>query len=281
MAQSQRHMPGREPEPRADFTIDQDWKAYTAEEHGVWRALYHRQADLLKDRATPEFVDGLNGLAIAADGVPDFLRLNEALGRATGWRIVAVSGLVPDAIFFDHLANRRFPATCFIRKPEEMDYLEEPDVFHDVFGHVPLLMNPIFADYMQAYGQGGLKALKLDSLHHLARLYWYTVEFGLIRNGDGLRIYGAGILSSKGESVYSMDDPKPNRIGFDLMRVMRTDYRIDSFQETYFVIDSFEELFEATAPDFTPFYARLKEMTDLEPATVLPSDRLLHKGYDA
>lgn len=281
MAQSQRHMPGREPEPRADFTIDQDWKAYTAEEHGVWRALYHRQADLLKDRATPEFVDGLNGLAIAADGVPDFRRLNEALGRATGWRIVAVSGLVPDAIFFDHLANRRFPATCFIRKPEEMDYLEEPDVFHDVFGHVPLLMNPIFADYMQAYGQGGLKALKLDSLHHLARLYWYTVEFGLIRNGDGLRIYGAGILSSKGESVYSMDDPKPNRIGFDLMRVMRTDYRIDSFQETYFVIDSFEELFEATAPDFTPFYARLKEMTDLEPATVLPSDRLLHKGYDA
>lgn len=281
MAQSQRHMPGRAPEPRADFTIDQDWEAYTAEEHGVWRTLYHRQADLLKDRATLEFVDGLDGLAIAADGVPDFRRLNEALGRATGWRIVAVSGLVPDAIFFDHLANRRFPATCFIRKPEEMDYLEEPDVFHDVFGHVPLLMNPIFADYMQAYGQGGLKALKQDSLHHLARLYWYTVEFGLIRNGDGLRIYGAGILSSKGESVYSMDDPKPNRIGFDLMRVMRTDYKIDSFQETYFVIDSFEELFEATAPDFTPFYARLKEMTDLEPAAVLPSDRLLHKGYDA
>ncbi|MEO3433354.1 phenylalanine 4-monooxygenase [Inquilinus sp. CAU 1745] len=281
MAQSQRHMPGRAPEPRADFTIDQDWEAYSAEEHGVWRTLYHRQADLLKDRATPEFVHGLDGLAIAADGVPDFRRLNEALGRATGWRIVAVSGLVPDAIFFDHLANRRFPATCFICKPEEMDYLEEPDVFHDVFGHVPLLMNPIFADYMQAYGQGGLKALKQDSLHHLARLYWYTVEFGLIRNGDGLRIYGAGILSSKGESVYSMDDPKPNRIGFDLMRVMRTDYRIDSFQETYFVIDSFEELFEATAPDFTPFYARLKEMADLEPATVLPSDRLLHKGYDA
>lgn len=260
---------------RGDFTIDQNWDRYTQSEHAVWRTLFHRQAELLKGRSTPEFLAGIERLEIAADGIPDFRRLNDMLGRATGWTIVAVPGLVPDDIFFDHLANRRFPSTCFIRKPEQMDYLEEPDVFHDVFGHVPLLVHPVFADYMQAYGRGGLKALGLGSLHHLARLYWYTVEFGLIRQPEGLRIYGAGILSSKGESVYCLDDPKPNRIGFDLMRIMRTNYRIDDFQECYFVIDDFEQLFEATAPDFTPLYAQLKDMTDLRPGELLPADRLI------
>ncbi len=263
---------------RGDFTIDQNWDRHTESEHAVWRTLFHRQADLLKGRSTPEFLAGIEKLEIAADGIPDFRRLNEMLDRATGWTIVAVPGLVPDDIFFDHLANRRFPSTCFIRKPEEMDYLEEPDVFHDVFGHVPLLVDPVFADYMQAYGRGGLKALKLGSLHHLARLYWYTVEFGLIRRPEGLRIYGAGILSSKGESVYSLDDAKPNRIEFDLMRIMRTNYRIDDFQECYFVIDNFEQLFEATAPDFTPLYEQLHDLTDLKPGDVLDSDQLVEGG---
>lgn len=264
---------------RGDFTIDQDWDRYTDSEHAVWRTLFHRQADLLKGRSTPEFLDGIEKLDIAADGIPDFRRLNDMLNRATGWTIVAVPGLVPDDIFFEHLANRRFPSTCFIRKPEQMDYLQEPDVFHDVFGHVPLLVHPVFADYMQAYGRGGLKALRLGSLHHLARLYWYTVEFGLIRRPEGLRIYGAGILSSKGESVYCLDDPKPNRIAFDLMRIMQTNYRIDDFQECYFVIDDFEQLFEATAPDFTPLYERLKTLPDHEPGDVLDSDHLV--GRDA
>lgn len=258
--------------PRADYTIDQNWQSYTTEEHGVWRTLFHRQARLLKGRAVDAFMDGLDVLGVAADGIPDFHRLNDILQRETDWQIVAVPGLVPDDIFFDHLANRRFPSTCFIRTPEQLDYLQEPDVFHDIYGHVPLLVNPVFADYMQAYGRGGLKALKAGALNYLARLYWYTVEFGLIKTADGLRIYGAGILSSKGESLYSLEDPTPNRLNFDLMRIMRTNYRIDDFQETYFVIDSFDQLFDATRPDFLPYYATLKQQQDLAPSDVLATD---------
>ena len=261
---------------RADYTIEQDWEAYTGEEHTIWRDLFRRQATILRDRATPEFLAGLGGLGVVADHIPDFRRLNDLLDRATGWRIVAVPGLVPDEVFFEHLANRRFPSTCFIRRREQLDYLQEPDVFHDIYGHVPMLMNPVFADYMQAYGRGGLKALRLESLPPLARLYWYTVEFGLIRRPEGLRIYGSGIVSSKGESVYCLESDAPNRIAFDLVRVMRTNYRIDDYQEVYFVIDSFEQLFEATYPDFTPIYEKLKTMADLTPGDVLSADHVLH-----
>jgi phenylalanine-4-hydroxylase len=264
--------------PRDDFTIEQDWPSYCAEEHGIWRTLFHRQQKILRERACPEFLAGLRQLEVAADGIPDFDRLNALLGAATGWTIVAVPGLVPDDVFFAHLANRRFPATRFIRRADQLDYLQEPDIFHDVYGHVPMLVNPIFADYMQAYGQGGLKALGLGSLHRLARLYWYTVEFGLIRSPQGIRIYGSGIVSSKGESIYCLESPVPNRIGFDLLRIMRTEYRIDDFQESYFVIDDFEQLFAATQPDFTPYYALLKGMSDLAPETVLPGDLLLQRG---
>jgi phenylalanine-4-hydroxylase len=263
---------------RADFTIEQRWDTYTPEEHAIWRTLFHRQESVLKGRACGEFLDGLIGLGVAADGIPDFRRLNQVLARATNWSIVAVPGLVPDAVFFEHLANRRFPSTCFIRRRDQLDYLQEPDVFHDIFGHVPMLMNPVFADYMQAYGQGGLKALHLSALHHLARLYWYTVEFGLIRTPEGMRIYGSGIVSSKGESIYCLEDARPNRLGFDLMRVMRTRYRIDDFQSTYFVIDGFDQLFDATRPDFTPYYAELRKLPDLDPPTVLAGDRVLHRG---
>jgi phenylalanine-4-hydroxylase len=266
---------GTEAAPRADCTIEQDWHAYSAAEHETWRTLFHRQEEILKGRACDEFMQGLAGLGVAADGIPDFRRLTEILRRTTGWTIVAVPGLVPDGVFFEHLANRRFPSTCFIRRPEQLDYLEEPDIFHDIYGHVPMLMNPVFADYMQAYGQGGMKALGLGSLHHLARLYWYTVEFGLIATPAGLRIYGSGIVSSKGESIHCLESPKPNRLGFDLLRVMRTQYRIDDFQESYFVIDGFEQLFAATRPDFTPYYEELKTQADLAPGTVLPTDRQL------
>lgn len=264
--------------PRADCTIDQDWASYSAEEHDVWRTLFRRQEEILRDRACPEFRDGLTRLGVAAEGIPEFAQLNAILGAATGWTIVAVPGLVPDAVFFEHLASRRFPSTCFIRRPDQLDYLQEPDIFHDVFGHVPMLMNPIFAEYMQAYGQGGLKALALGSLHHLARLYWYTVEFGLVRTEAGLRIYGSGIVSSRGESIYCLDSPEPSRIAFDLLRVMRTRYRIDDYQDVYFVIDGFGQLFDATRPDFTPYYAALQRMPDLEPGEILESDRVLHRG---
>jgi phenylalanine-4-hydroxylase len=264
-----------EMEPRADYTIDQAWENYTSEEHARWRTLFHRQAALLRDRATPEFLDGLTKLGVAADGIPDFRRLNDVLNKATNWHIVAVPGLVPDDVFFEHLANRRFVSTCFIRQPEQMDYIAEPDVFHDIYGHVPLLVHPVFADYLQAYGQGGIKALKLDSLTQLARLYWYTVEFGLIRTPDGLRIYGSGIVSSKSESIYCLEDPRPHRIGFDLRRIMRTDYRIDRFQDSYFVIDNFEQLFEATRPDFTPIYDEVKKLLEIAPDALLPGERLI------
>jgi phenylalanine-4-hydroxylase len=256
-----------------DDSFRQHWDAYTAEEHAIWRTLFHRQEAVLKGRACAEFLDGIARLGVCADGIPDFRRLDEVLGAATGWSIVAVPGLVPDEVFFAHLAERRFPSNCFIRRADQLDYLSEPDVFHDIFGHVPMLVNPVFGDYMQAYGKGGLKALGLGSLHHLARLYWYTVEFGLIATGEGPRIYGSGIVSSKGESVYCLEDPRPKRIAFDLMRVMRTRYRIDDYQESYFVIDDFAQLFEATRPDFTPYYAALKTLEDIEPGAVLPEDR--------
>lgn len=270
--------PHKAASPHSDFTINQQWESYSSEEHAVWRHLFERQAVVLADRATPEFVDGLTGLGVAADSIPDFGRLSDVLDRTTGWHIVAVPGLVPDDVFFGHLAERRFPSTCFIRGRDQLDYLQEPDVFHDIYGHVPMLMNPVFADYMQAYGRGGLKALKLESLHYLTRLYWYTVEFGLIQRPEGLRIFGSGIASSKAESVFCLESDSPNRVGFDLLRIMRSNYRIDDYQETYFVIDSFEQLFEATGPDFTPYYETLKNQEDIAPGVLLPSDTILHRG---
>jgi phenylalanine-4-hydroxylase len=257
----------------SDCTIEQDWQAYSEEEHAIWRLLFERQQRLLVGRACREYLEGLSGLGVAADGIPDFRRLSEILDRATGWRIVAVPGLVPDEVFFAHLARRRFPSTCFIRRRDQLDYLQEPDVFHDVCGHVPLLMNPVFADYMQAYGEGGLKALGLGHLQRLARLYWYTVEFGLIATEEGLRIYGSGILSSAGESVFCLNDPRPRRLRFDLRRIMQTRYRIDDFQQLYFVIDDFQELFDATRPDFAPIYREIATLPDLEPTTRVDQDR--------
>ncbi len=259
--------------PGSDFVIDQGFARYGAEDHAIWRTLFHRQAEILKERAAPEFLAGLSGLGIAAEGIPNFERLSGILDRATGWRIVAVPGLVPVDVFFRHLANRRFPATNFIRRRDQLDYLQEPDVFHDIYGHVPMLFNPVFADYLQAYGRGGLKALALESLTFLARLYWYTVEFGLVRTKEGLRIYGSGIVSSKGESIYALESGTPRRLPFDLMRIMQTDYRIDDFQDIYFVIDGYEQLFEATRPDFTPYYAALKGLPTIPPGAILPGER--------
>lgn len=262
-----------------DWTIPQDWQLYSAEEHAMWDRLFERQAAMLPARVVPEFMDGLDVLRMTRPGIPDFAELSERLMERTGWQVVAVPGLVPDRVFFEHLANRRFVAGRFIRKPEQIDYLEEPDIFHDVFGHVPLLTHPAFADYMQAYGEGGLRADGMGALANLARLYWYTVEFGLIRQGDALKLYGAGIVSSHGESLFALDDPSPNRIGFDLKRLMRTKYRIDDYQQSYFVIDSFDDLLRQTArADFAPLYAQLARESDIEPDAVLPQDRLFHRG---
>jgi phenylalanine-4-hydroxylase len=268
---------GTTPE-RPDWTIDQGWSQYTAEEHGVWKTLFERQSRILPGRACDEFVQGMKDLPIGPDQIPDFRRLSEVLLKRTGWQVVAVPGLVPDDVFFEHLANRRFPSGQFIRKPHQLDYLEEPDVFHDVFGHVPLLMNPVFADYIQASGVGGLRAKQLGVLDKLARVYWYTVEFGLVKQADGLRIYGAGIASSATETVFAVEDDSPNRLGFELERVMKTHYRIDDFQETYFVIRDLDALLELAHIDFAPVYDRIRGQAEYEPGAVLPTDTVITRG---
>jgi len=263
----------------SDWTIPQDWDHFTATDHSVWDHLFARQTKLLPGRVAPEFLDGLKLLDMSRPGVPDFARLNDQLMALTGWQVVAVPGLVPDAVFFEHLANRRFPAGNFIRRPDQLDYLQEPDVFHDVFGHVPLLAHPAFADYMQAYGRGGLRALEYDAIDRLSRLYWYTVEFGLIRSGEDMAIYGAGIVSSHGEALFALDSASPNRIGWQLERVLCTPYRIDDYQQTYFVIDSFDELLRVTLEtDFGPLYQQLVGSADIPIAAILPDDQLFTRG---
>jgi phenylalanine-4-hydroxylase len=258
---------------RSDYTCAQNWRAYTAAEHDRYRRLYADRFAKLPALACNEYLQTMHMLD-AGQEIPHFEAVSETLRKTTGWELAGVPGLIPEEAFFSLLANRRFPITTWLRTEEEFNYIVEPDCFHDFFGHVPLLFNPMFADYMQAFGKGGLKADGLHALEYLARLYWYTVEFGLINAADGLKVYGAGILSSGSEPQYALFDPKPQRIGFDLMRVMATRYKIDDFQHTYFVIDSFEQLFEATAPDFTPYYAQLASGPTYDASTRLPADRL-------
>ena len=268
-------------ETRADFTIDQPLQRYGAVDHAVWNQLYARQTALLKGRVCEAFLAGVERLNLSAEHVPSFAAINAQLTPATGWEIVAVPGLVPEQVFFEHLANRRFPVTWWMRRPDQLDYLQEPDCFHDLFGHVPLLINPVFADYMQAYGRAALAADDVGALPLLARLYWYTVEFGLIRDAaspNGVQIYGAGIVSSKSETLYSLESAAPNRLGFDLARVMQTRYRIDTFQKTYFVLDDFAQLFELARTDLGPLLATLADAAPFAAGAVLESDRVINRG---
>ncbi|MET4897562.1 phenylalanine 4-monooxygenase [Sphingomonadaceae bacterium jetA1] len=262
-----------------DWTIPQGWEHYTAEDHATWDTLFARQSALLPGRASAAYLRGLDVLKLSRPGIPDFAELSERLMALTGWQVVAVPGLVPDDVFFDHMANRRFVAGNFIRRPDQLDYLQEPDVFHDVFGHVPMLADPVFADYLAAYGRGGQRALGMDALQYLGRLYWYTVEFGLVREDGDLRIYGAGIVSSYSESRFALEDPSPNRIGFDLKRVMRTQYRIDDFQQNYFVIPSYEALLRTTLEtDFAPLYAEIRALPDIPVAEIVAGDAVMTHG---
>ncbi|QHE77923.1 phenylalanine 4-monooxygenase [Hydrogenophaga sp. PBL-H3] len=261
----------------ADYTCPQNWASYTAADHDTYRRLYERQTALLPGLACDAFIEALPSLGIK-DHIPRFEEINVRLRSATGWELVAVPGLIPERPFFDLLAHRRFPVTDWIRNPEEFDYIVEPDVFHDLFGHVPLLFNPVFADYVQRYGVGGLKAHDLGAGELLSRLYWYTIEFGLIRQANGLRAYGAGILSSSGELRHSVTSPKPRRIALDLLRCMRTRYKIDDYQATYFVIDSFEQLFDMTAPDFAPLYETVRSLGELGADATIASDSFITLG---
>jgi phenylalanine-4-hydroxylase len=257
----------------ADYTCDQRWSDYSDQEHLRYSRLHARQSAQLQGLACDEFIEALAWLGDASR-IPKFEHVNDKLFPATGWEVVAVPGLIPEEAFFALLARRRFPVTHWIRNEDEFDYVVEPDVFHDLFGHVPLLFNPVFADYMQAYGQGGLKASRLDACELLARLYWYTVEFGLIHTSQGLRAYGAGILSSAGELPHSVKSPDSVRVGFDLERIMRSRYRIDTYQAGYFVIESFDQLFHATAADFAPIYEAVKLLPLIDAGAVLTTDRL-------
>lgn len=251
----------------ADYTCPQDYAAYTEADHATYRQLYARQAALLPGLACDEFIAALPSLG-ASDRIPRFEAVNERLMKATGWEIVTVPGLIPELPFFSLLANRKFPVTDWIRTPAELDYIVEPDVFHDLFGHVPMLFNPVLADYVQRYGQGGVKAHALGACEQLSRLYWYTIEFGLIRQPDGLRAYGAGILSSKGEMAFAVRDASPLRLPLTLERAMRTRYKIDTYQQNYFVIDSFDQLFDLTAADFTALYQDLALLPEIQPGVL-------------
>jgi phenylalanine-4-hydroxylase len=264
----------------ATGVVEQPWEYYSETDHAVWRTLFRRQQSQLRHQACQEFLEATGVMGMSDAGIPKFSELNRILEKTTGWRIIGVEGLLPELDFFEHLANRRFPVTWWIRRPDQLDYLSEPDLFHDLYGHAPLLMSPLFADYMQAYGRGGLRAHGFgpQALAQLTRLYWYTVEFGLIDTAEGLRIYGAGILSSKGECDYCLNSAAPNRIGFDLQRVMNTRYRIDTYQKTYFVIDSFQQLFEATLADFAPVYGQLEAQAAVPAGAVLDTDRIFSRG---
>jgi phenylalanine-4-hydroxylase len=264
--------------------VGEDWlepaqHAYGAQDHAIWDDLFARQMQLLPGRACDAFLAGLDKLDLSSGGVPEFGDLSERLGALTGWSVVAVPMLIPDHVFFWHLANRRFPAGNFIRTRETFDYIQEPDVFHDVFGHVPMLTDPVFADYMQEYGRAGWKAMRHNRLKALGALYWYTVEFGLIRQPDGLRIYGAGILSGPAEAVFALEGRSPNRIMLDVDRVMRTDYVIDDLQPTYMVIESFADLFRRTAGrDFDGLYAELPAGFTYANSAIVPGDEVLQRG---
>jgi phenylalanine-4-hydroxylase len=264
-------------DPR-DYLLDQGFENYTDADHSTWRTLARRQREILKGRIADQFLEGLDRLGIGEEGIPDFRVMNGRLKAVTGWEVVAVPGLIPDLAFFRLLADRKFPAGFWIRKPEQIDYIEEPDIFHDVFGHVPLIMQPIYADYLAAYGRAGLVAAEHGALKRLARLYWYTVEFGLAQTPQGLRIVGAGIASSPGETVFALESPSPNRVGFDLGRVMRTLYRIDDFQETYFVLDGVEAWPGLDLDRLIPLWKELEAQEDIQPGDLQPDDAVLTKG---
>lgn len=233
---------------------------------------------MLRGRVSSVFQRGIEALALSPERIPDFAELNRRIAPLTGWSLVAVADALPDEVFFEHLAHRRFPAPWWIRRPEQFEHVDQPDVFHAVFGHAPHLTHPAFADYLQAFGVGAMKARQFDALPYIARLYWYTVRFGLVNSVYGLRIYGSGILSSPSETINALDSEQPNRIGFDLQRVMRTRYRADAVQPSYFVISSFRQLYLVTRPDFGPLYGVLKGLPELPADAVLRQDVVLHRG---
>jgi phenylalanine-4-hydroxylase len=271
-AHSNSNLRGDYSRARPDFTVNQDMAAYSAVDRHVWRQLMTRQPAVVRRHACREFLEGMELLQAPLE-IPDLARVSDFIEPRTGWRLVAVPGFIPDDAFFNHLAGRRFPVSVWVRRPDEMDYLVEPDLFHDFFGHVPMLLHPVFSDYLAAYGAKGQEAVGCGALARMGRLYWYMVEFGLLHTPKGLKAYGAGMLSSRTETIFSVESPRPHRLWFDLARVMRTEYMIDAFQKTYFVLPDFETLFDALTQDFRPLYVALESLPDINPATLAEGDR--------
>lgn len=239
--------------------------AYTEAENAIWAELYARQEVAIRGKACDAFLYGLDVLALPRDRVPQLAEVSAALRRETGWEVAAVPALIPIRDFFELLANRRFPAATFVRRREELNYLQEPDIFHEIFGHTPMLTNPYFADFTAAYGKIGLSASEEDQTF-LERLYWFTVEFGLMQKSDGpLQIYGGGILSSIGETEYAINSLQPKRRKFDLSEALRTPYRIDIMQPLYYVIEDLRELFELTRMDLIGAIQSAKKLPLLPP----------------
>lgn len=265
-----------------DWTMPQNWHGFTPAQHATWRTLFDQQSAALKGYACNDFLRGLNILRSLESGVPDFAELNRRLTPATGWEIVAVPGWIPNDAFFEHLANKRFPAANFLRPPEQLGYSEEPDMFHDIFGHVPMLTNPAFSDFLVAYGQAGLRAEGLGAADFLGRLWLYTTEFGLLVEDGELRAFGGGLLSSYAETLRSLTSPEPRRVWLDIGRVMRTTYHFDEFQRIYFVVESFEDLLRATEEtDFSAIYRRISDETSLEPDAAFTGDRFYQGALQA
>lgn len=261
--------------------MPQDWGSFTAEQHEIWDKLFAQQSSALVGYACKAFLQGLDVLRLSKPGIPDFRELNPRLQAATGWEVVAVPGAIPNDAFFHHLANRRFPAANFLRSADSLDYSEEPDLFHDLFGHLPMLTNPVFAEFMHAYGEAGLRAESLGAADFLGRLYLYTVEFGLVAEDGGLRGYGAGLLSSYSETLHALTSPDARRLRFDLPRVMRTEYLFDEFQRVYFVVDSFDHLLKVTEETcFADVYRQLRGVPSLKPDDACATDVpfVLHDG---
>lgn len=253
---------------RADFTVAQGYN-YRDEEQAVWRTLCDRQTKLTRKLAHHSYLDGVAALGLL-DKIPDFGAVSEKLRKFTGWEIVAVPGLIPAQPFFDHLANRRFPVTNWLRTQKELDYIVEPDMFHDFFGHVPILTQPVFADFMQMYGKKADSVIALGGDEMITRLYWYTVEYGLIREpGQSLKAFGAGLMSSFTELQFAVEGGEAHHVPFDLETVMRTGYEIDKFQRAYFVLPSFDALRDAfETADLAAIVARRKGEPALDPASL-------------
>lgn len=238
---------------------------YTEEENAIWRDLILRQLEIIKARGCDEYLEGLRILNFAQDRIPQLHEVNAPLYKATGWNVHPVAALISFDRFFELLANRKFPAATFIRTRQDFDYIQEPDIFHEFFGHCPMLTEPVYADFMQKFGELGLAANHKDRVM-LARLYWFTVEFGLIKTSKGMRIYGGGILSSKSETVYAVESNIPQRnplgIGLD---ALRTPYRIDILQPIYHVIDNYSQLYDLVDTDLIGLINKARELGEFAP----------------